>query len=137
MTDKDPAVACLLCLFLGVFGAHRFYLGKTGSAVAQLLTFGGLGIWMTIDLFMLAFGTFKDGQGNVVPGGNRKGTALLLLYLPSIFGLCGMHRFYVKRYGSGVAQLLTLGGLGIWQFIDAIMLCTNQFVDKDGVKVLE
>jgi TM2 domain-containing membrane protein YozV len=137
MTDKDPAVACLLCLFLGVFGAHRFYLGKTGSAVAQLLTFGGLGIWMAIDLFMLAFGNFKDGQGNVVPGGNRKGTALLLLYLPSIFGFFGIHRFYVKRYGSGIAQLLTLGGLGIWSFIDAIMICTNQFVDKDGVKVLE
>lgn len=137
MTEKDASVACLLCFFLGVFGAHRFYLGKTWSGVGMLLTFGGLGIWMLIDLFMLAYGVFKDGQGKVVPGGNRKGTALLLLYLPSTFGLCGMHRFYVKRYGSGVAQLLTFGGLGIWMLIDAVMICTNEFVDKDGMKVIE
>lgn len=103
----------------------------------MLLTFVGLGILMLIDLFMLAYGVFKDGQGKVVPGGNRKGTALLLLYLPSTFGLCGMHRFYVKRYGSGVAQLLTFGGLGIWMLIDAVMICTNEFVDKDGMKVIE
>jgi TM2 domain-containing membrane protein YozV len=34
---KETGVAYLLWFFLGQFGAHRFYLGKPGSAVAMLL----------------------------------------------------------------------------------------------------
>ena len=34
---KSLAVAYLLWWFVGMFGAHRFYLGKTGSAVAMLV----------------------------------------------------------------------------------------------------
>lgn len=44
MSDKKRLVAVILCFFFGVFGAHRFYVGKIGTAVAQLLTVGGLGI---------------------------------------------------------------------------------------------
>jgi hypothetical protein len=28
-TQKSPAVAFVFCIFLGVFGAHRFYLRRT------------------------------------------------------------------------------------------------------------
>jgi len=38
-----------LCLFLGMFGAHRFYLGKK-NAWLQLVSLGGCGIWAWIDL---------------------------------------------------------------------------------------
>ena len=62
-TDKRILPAFLLCFFLGVFGAHRFYVGKIGSAIAMLLTFGGLGIWMLIDLIMIVTGSFKDENG--------------------------------------------------------------------------
>ena len=34
---KDKVVAILLCLFLGGFGVHNFYLGYTGRGIAQLL----------------------------------------------------------------------------------------------------
>jgi hypothetical protein len=37
-TDKHILPAGLLCVFLGVFGAHRFYVGKTGTALLQLFT---------------------------------------------------------------------------------------------------
>ena len=60
VSDKQKIVALLLCLFLGGLGAHRFYVGKTGSVVAQLLTCGGLGIWALIDLIMIALGKFTD-----------------------------------------------------------------------------
>lgn len=60
---KEWMVALLLCLFLGVFGAHRFYTGKIGSGVAQLLTIGGCGIWALVDLIMIIVGSFTDASG--------------------------------------------------------------------------
>ncbi len=42
---------------------HRFYLGYPGIAVAQIVTLGGLGIWLLIDLISLIKGTLKDSEG--------------------------------------------------------------------------
>ena len=61
--QKDWMVALLLCLFAGVLGAHRFYVGKVGSGIAMLLTVGGCGIWTMIDLIMIITGSFKDSEG--------------------------------------------------------------------------
>jgi TM2 domain-containing membrane protein YozV len=62
-TDKRILPAFLLCFFLGVFGAHRFYVGKIGSAIAMIFTIGGLGIWALIDLILIVTGSFKDSEG--------------------------------------------------------------------------
>src|SRR5262245_62172123 len=45
LTDKLILPAFLLAFFFGVFGAHRFYVGKIGTAIVQLFTLGGLGVW--------------------------------------------------------------------------------------------
>lgn len=66
---KDIAVAYLLWFFLNYFGAHRFYLGRTGSGAGQLvLAIGGLlllfvgigvlmwialGVWLLVDAFLI------------------------------------------------------------------------------------
>jgi TM2 domain-containing membrane protein YozV len=42
----------LACLF-GVCGIHRFYLGKPGSGILYLLTFGLFGVGQLVDLFLL------------------------------------------------------------------------------------
>ena len=56
-------------------------------------------------------------------------TALLLcLFL----GALGIHRFYVGKIGTGIVQFLTLGGLGIWCFIDFILIAMGKFTDKEG-----
>jgi TM2 domain-containing membrane protein YozV len=63
---KDWLVTLLLCLFVGALGIHRFYTGYRGSAVLQLLTLGGCGIWALIDLIRIAMGTFRDADGNAL-----------------------------------------------------------------------
>ena len=61
--QKPWMVTLLLCLFAGTLGVHRFYVGKIGSGIAQLLTVGGCGIWTLIDLIMIITGKFTDAQG--------------------------------------------------------------------------
>lgn len=59
-------IAFLLCLFLGNLGIHRFYVGKIGTGILMILTFGGLGIWALVDLIMIITGSFKDKEGRKI-----------------------------------------------------------------------
>ena len=63
-SDSQWVVTLLLAFLLGVIGAHRFYVGKTGTGILMLFTFGGLGIWLLIDLILIITGQFtnKDGE---------------------------------------------------------------------------
>jgi TM2 domain-containing membrane protein YozV len=65
-SEKKRLVTFLLCVFFGALGVHRFFVGKIGSGVVQLLTLGGLGIWTLIDCIMILCGSFKDKEGNVI-----------------------------------------------------------------------
>ena len=65
---KSVGVAYILLILFGAYGAHRFYLGETGTAVALLcMTIGGIltsilligfiplmavGVWIIVDLFL-------------------------------------------------------------------------------------
>lgn len=62
-SDKSRGIAFILALVLGVFGAHRFYVGKIGSGLGMVCTFGGLGIWYLYDVIMVASGQFTDADG--------------------------------------------------------------------------
>ena len=70
-SDKNFVVAILLCLFVGALGVHRFYVGKVGTGIIQLITLGGLGIWALIDLIMIIVGAFKDKQGLPIKGNSH------------------------------------------------------------------
>ncbi|MFF2371754.1 NINE protein [Agromyces sp. NPDC058110] len=58
----------LFALFLGSLGVDRFALGKTGTAVAKLLTAGGLGVWSLVDLVLVLTGVQRDRDGNPLAG---------------------------------------------------------------------
>jgi len=62
ISPKSRRATTLLAFFLGVFGAHRFYIGKTGTAIVMLLlTIAGLGM-----LGLVSAGWAPDFLGLVV-----------------------------------------------------------------------
>lgn len=65
-SPRSRLVALLFCVLLGVFGVHRFYVGKIGTGILMLVTIGGLGIWTLIDLILIAVGSFRDKEGRRV-----------------------------------------------------------------------
>ncbi len=66
VSPSNRLVALLLCIFLGGLGVHRFYVGKIGTGILMIITLGGLGIWVIIDLIMIAVGSFRDKLGRPV-----------------------------------------------------------------------
>jgi TM2 domain-containing membrane protein YozV len=61
---KSQVIALILCIFVGVLGIHRFYLGYTMEGVLQLLTVGGCGVWALIDLIRIFTGDLKPKNGD-------------------------------------------------------------------------
>ncbi|APF19103.1 TM2 domain-containing protein [Caldithrix abyssi] len=66
MSDKKILPTFLLCFLFGVFGAHRFFVGKIGTGLLQLITIGGLGIWVLVDLIIIITGSFTDKEGKKI-----------------------------------------------------------------------
>jgi len=52
----------------------------------------------------------------------KSGLSAFVLWLFCLFGLCGLHRFYVGRIGTGIVWLLTFGLLGVGQLFDLFFL---------------
>jgi TM2 domain-containing membrane protein YozV len=65
-SGRSRGVALALATLLGPFGAHRFYVGKTGTGVLMLCTLGGAGLWWLYDLILVAGGSFRDANGRLV-----------------------------------------------------------------------
>jgi TM2 domain-containing membrane protein YozV len=63
------------------------------------------------------------------PSERSRGVALALAVL---LGPFGGHRFYVRKTGTGVLMLCTLGGAGLWYLYDVIMVATGSFRDAGG-----
>ena len=66
VSPKSRLATSLLAWYLGWLGVHRFYLGKVGTGILMLLTFGGLGIWTIIDFIVAVTGNMKDKDGRPI-----------------------------------------------------------------------
>lgn len=72
ISNKNKSTAFCLCLFFGLFGAHRFYVGKVGTGVFYLLTVGGIYIGWIVDLVMILCNRFKDKNGYIIKSERAK-----------------------------------------------------------------
>ena len=62
---KSKTVALILCIigFFGLGGLHRMYVGKVGSGVLHLFTYGLCGVGTVLDLLAILSGGFRDSYG--------------------------------------------------------------------------
>ncbi len=104
VSPKSRLATTLLAAFLGWAGAHRFYMGKIGTAVVMLLLGVAAGLCYFGYIGVL-FATATEYDEAEPP---------LVLFL--IFGLSWL-------FGMAV---------GIWSLIDFIIAVTGNFKDKQG-----
>jgi len=60
---------------------------------------------------------------------------LLTLLMSIFFGGIGVDRFMMKKIGTGLLKLFTLGGFGVWWLVDVILIASRY--DFDGIKWIE
>ena len=61
--DKSKTTALILCIFLGLFGAHYFYVGRYGRGFLYMFTAGLYVIGRILDIIKIMNGTFVDNVG--------------------------------------------------------------------------
>ena len=83
ISSKSRLATVLLTCFLGIFGVHRFYIGKTRTAIVMLILsvfylvtvrFWGIvvislavvGLWTFIDFIFAVSGIMKDKEGKLI-----------------------------------------------------------------------
>jgi TolB-like protein/TM2 domain-containing membrane protein YozV len=66
VSPKSQFIAFLLCLLAGIFGAHRYYVGRPFTGILYTLTLGLFTIGWLLDLILILFGLFADGKGRAV-----------------------------------------------------------------------
>lgn len=61
-------------------------------------------------------------------------TPAYLLWCACFAGMCGLHRIYLGRYGTGFLYLFTFGLFGIGQFIDLFQI--GRMVEDENNRLL-
>lgn len=125
---KRVGTAYILFGLLGFLGVHRFYMGKVGTGLLWLFTFGLLGFGLLYDLFTMETQVEEANRRLGFPpparGPVSVGTAYVCLMFLSL-GLLGVHRFYMGKVGTGILWLLTFGVFGIGYLYDFFTLETQ------------
>ncbi|MBD8020729.1 TM2 domain-containing protein [Brevibacterium gallinarum] len=76
-----------------------------------------------------SYGGPQPGAGY---GGTPQKSYILTWVFAQFLGGWGVDHFYLGRIGTGVAKLLTGGGLGIWAIIDVFLTIFGKRTDSEG-----
>jgi len=117
---SEKTVMCVACGTPPKAGNKYCYNCKTETAANAIIC--------------MKCGVSLKGE-NVIEGEGKDWLTTLLLCV--FLGWLGIHRFYTKHNGIGVAQLLTCGGCFIWNLIDLIQIINGTFTDADGHKLVK
>jgi len=116
ISPKSRLAATLLAFFLGIFGVHRFYVGKAGSAAGMLV--------MTVISFIIIVRT----TGSLLGFWLGLGTGLGLQ--PNL-GLMNLGALGIALIIAGIL----LSAVGLWAFIDFIVAVSGHMKDGQGRRV--
>jgi TM2 domain-containing membrane protein YozV len=108
MNSHSVLMGYILWIF-GFLGAHRFYYGKPVSGTIYFFTLGLLGIGLIIDLFLIP-SMDREADRIYIEGPIDYNIAWILL---TFAGYLGLHRFYMRKWFSGLLYLISVGLLGI------------------------
>lgn len=113
----------LMWVFWGILGTHRFYYGKKITGVIWFFTGGVFLIGWIIDAFLIP--SMAEEASEEYEAGEIDYTLCWILL--SIFGLLGIHRFYMGKWVTGIIWLLTAGVFGLGYLYDLLTL--NEQID--------
>lgn len=63
-SDKSKKTALILCIFLGIVGAHYYYVGRFGRGLLATFTLNFMMFGWIADIIKIASGKFTDNVGN-------------------------------------------------------------------------
>ena len=94
-------IALLLAVYFGWCGLDRFYVGRVGTGILKLVTFGGFGLLWLFDAIFLLLNKTRDAYGRELVGSDKKEmTVLSLLALNGMF-----HYLYLGFYGLALVKV--------------------------------
>lgn len=101
-----------LSFLWGTFGVDRFYLGKVATGILKLLSFGGLGLWVIIDMVLIMSGAMTDKQGQPMREFER-------------YKKFAIKTVLIFAVATGVVTLIT-GGVAIYLITQAVTTMMEQ-----------
>lgn len=108
----------------GFTGSHRFYYGKPKTGTLYLFTGGLLGIGWLVDLFLIP-SMDRKADLKFTEGKIDYNIAWILL---TFFGLFGLHRFYMGKWGTGFIYLITTTLFIVGGFVFAVFFFAGGFL---------
>ncbi len=129
---SDKHFLAVLSFMWGMFGVDRFYLGKWVTGLVKLVTFGGFGVWLIVDLAIIMTGGMRDAHGRPLKDFEQykgfaaktvlwfaivTGIVTLVLGIATVYGLYELAQYLID---SQPTQWLPMGGGSPYETIPAL-----------------